>query len=209
MIRKKILFLTMILFSALGMVSCSEEDNTVDEFANWQTVNEGFFYSLSDSVKSVIAANPLETEWKRIKTWNKSDSVAGVDTDYILVKVLQAAPATETEMPLYLDTVTVHYKGCLLPSLSYRDGYVFDISYTEPFDEDIAIPSKMAVANVVNGFSTAIQNMRRGDHWLVYIPYQLGYGAAGSSPVIPGYSTLVFDIKMVDFWSVDFEENRR
>ena len=204
---RKILFLAMILFPALGMVSCSEEDNTVEEFVNWQTVNDGFFYSLSDSVKSVLAANPGGTEWRRIKTWNKSDSVAGVDADYILVKVLEQAPASETDMPLYLDTVTVHYKGRLLPSVSYKDGYVFDMSYTEPFDEEMALPAKMAVAEVVNGFSTAVQNMRRGDHWLVYIPYQLGYGVAGSSPSVPGYSTLIFDIKLVDFWPVAFEEN--
>jgi FKBP-type peptidyl-prolyl cis-trans isomerase FklB len=34
----------------------------------------------------------------------------------------------------------------------------------------------------------------------VYIPYELAYGISGTTG-IPGYSTLVFDITMVDFWS--------
>jgi FKBP-type peptidyl-prolyl cis-trans isomerase FklB len=49
------------------------------------------------------------------------------------------------------------------------------------------------------GFCTALQHMKKGDHWLVYIPYQLAYGETGSSS-IPGYSTLVFEIAIADIW---------
>ena len=59
---------------------------------------------------------------------------------------------------------------------------------------------KFAVGSVVDGFSTALQHMRKGDKWRVYIPYELGYGTSDAS-TIPGYSTLIFDITMVDFWS--------
>ena len=57
----------------------------------------------------------------------------------------------------------------------------------------------MAISGVVDGFSTALLNMRRGDYYRVYIPYQLGYGTSASSS-IPGGSTLIFEIRMVDFW---------
>jgi FKBP-type peptidyl-prolyl cis-trans isomerase FklB len=52
---------------------------------------------------------------------------------------------------------------------------------------------------VVDGFSTALQNMHRGDYWRVIVPYQLGYNKE-SKTGIPAYSTLVFDIWLVDFW---------
>ena len=41
-------------------------------------------------------------------------------------------------------------------------------------------------------------SMHRGDHWTVYIPYQLGYGASASG-MVPAYSTLIFDLRLVDF----------
>ena len=53
---------------------------------------------------------------------------------------------------------------------------------------------------LVDGFATALQHMRRGDHWMVYIPYQLGYGSQSQTGV-PAYSTLIFDLRLVDFWS--------
>jgi FKBP-type peptidyl-prolyl cis-trans isomerase FklB len=49
------------------------------------------------------------------------------------------------------------------------------------------------------GFCTALQHMKKGSRWLVYIPYQLAYGETTSSS-IPGYSTLVFEIAVADVW---------
>jgi peptidyl-prolyl cis-trans isomerase len=37
--------------------------------------------------------------------------------------------------------------------------------------------------------------MKAGDRWLIYIPYQLGYGPKGNNG-IPAYSTLVFDVTL-------------
>jgi len=42
--------------------------------------------------------------------------------------------------------------------------------------------------------------MHRGEGWIVTIPYQLGYGTTESG-VIPAYSTLVFEIFLMDFWN--------
>ena len=69
----------------------------------------------------------------------------------------------------------------------------------------------MAIGNssgnsLIDGFATALQQMRRGDRWMVYRPYQLGYGASGSGE-IPGYSTLIFDLRLVDFWSPQVGED--
>ena len=202
--RRGFYFLAVALFAVFGLASCSEEDDTVEEFPNWQARNDAFFNSLTDSVLNLLELNPARTDWKRIKSWSKSDSIEGSNSDYIIVNVIEEGdPASAT--PLYTDTVTVHYLGRLLPSVSYPYGYVFDQSYYGNYYDDVSKPLQMAIGNsggnmLVDGFATALQHMRRGDHWMVYIPYQLGYGSQSQTGV-PAYSTLIFDLSLVDFWS--------
>lgn len=202
--RRGFYFLAVALFAVFGLASCSEEDDTVEEFPNWQARNDAFFNSLTDSVLNLLELNPARTDWKRIKSWSKSDSMEGSNSDYIIVNVIEEGdPASAT--PLYTDTVTVHYLGRLLSSVSYPYGYVFDQSYYGNYYDDVSKPLQMAIGNsggnmLVDGFATALQHMRRGDHWMVYIPYQLGYGSQSQTGV-PAYSTLIFDLRLVDFWS--------
>ena len=41
----------------------------------------------------------------------------------------------------------------------------------------------------------ALQYMREGERWMLYVPYQSGYGAKPATGItVPGYSTLIFDI---------------
>lgn len=195
----------MMLLSLLTAASCSEEDNTEDEFANWQTINDNYFNRLSDSVKTLLSADPSRTDWKRIKTWSKAQDGEGPNCDYIIVHVLGNDPDAEAGKPIYTDTVSVSYIGRLLPSPSYPAGYVFDQTYMEPYDKEVSGTDKFAIGNsmgnnLVDGFATALQNMQRGDHWEIYIPYQLGYGSTESG-MIPAYSTLIFDMRLVDFWN--------
>lgn len=202
--RRGFYFLAVALFAVFGLASCSEEDDTVEEFPNWQARNDAFFNSLTDSVLNLLELNPARTDWKRIKSWSKSDSIEGGNSDYIIVKVIEEGDLASAT-PLYTDTVTVHYLGRLLPSVSYPYGYVFDQSYYGNYYDDVSKPLQMAIGNsggnmLVDGFATALQHMRRGDHWMVYIPYQLGYGSQSQTGV-PAYSTLIFDLRLVDFWS--------
>lgn len=196
----------MMLLSVWTMASCSEEDNEVEEFPNWQVTNDNYFNHLSDSVKALLAADPSRTDWKRIKTWSKSPETEGVNADYIIVHVENTADAAETASPLYTDSVQVSYVGRLLPSTSYSTGYVFDRTFYGDYDPETSARVKFTTSGVVDGFSTALQSMRRGDRWTVYIPYQLGYNSSASG-TIPAYSTLIFDLILVDFWPVALTES--
>lgn len=205
--KYRILLFAMVLFSAMGMMSCSEDDNTIEEYPNWQATNDAYFNNLTDSVLNLISLNPSRTDWKRIKSWSKSDTIAGRNSDYILVHVVKEADASETVSPIYTDTVAVHYMGKLLPSVSYKYGYVFDQSYDGDLDETISVPSEFAIGNstgnnLVDGFATALQHMHKGDRWIVYIPYQLGYGSTANSS-IPAFSTLIFDVTLAGFRHAD------
>ncbi len=102
--------------------------------------------------------------------------------------------------PLYTDTVSVYYRGELI------NNDVFDQTYTsEEFDLDFATTRNFVAGGVIDGFGAALQRMEIGDHWVVYVPYELGYGVNGFTDngvlVIPGYSVLIYNLVLDDFWS--------
>lgn len=171
-----------------ALASCSEKDDTPEEYPDWKNQNEKFF-------EQAYLSN--EYDFKLLK-YSLSAESSSNHTDYILVKVIEKGKDGLT--PYLNDSIAIHYVGCLIPSTTYKDGFLFDKSYLEPFDRDTAVPSVLAGNGLVNGFTTAILNMHRGDHWQIIIPYQLGYGTVEHDNV-PAYSTLRFEIRLEDFWT--------
>ena len=180
-----ILLLSLLL---LSYTSCSEDDSTTDEFANWQERN--------DATIDQWAASGM----RKIRVFTQDDTTTGKSSDYIYVQVLESDDGTES--PLYTDTVRVAYRGRLIPTTNYTDGFVFDETYLGDFSWHTAGMSTMAISgstSLVSGFATALMNMHKGDRWLVCIPYQLGYNAASQGSVT-AYSDLIFDIALLDYW---------
>lgn len=84
------------------------------------------------------------------------------------------------------DPCAVHYHGTLI------DGTVFDSSVQRNK------PSSFAPNQVIPGWTEALQLMREGEKWRVFLPSALAYGASGvGGGKIPGYSTLVFTIELL------------
>jgi len=193
--RYIIIYIGALFACLMTLTSCSENNDTVEEFPNWQETNEQYFNSLYATTTSNITLG--NSGWKVLNKWSLEDSVATEAADHIIVEVLNAG--TGSGCPLYTDSVKVHYEGRLLPSTSYHAGYVFDKSFYGEYDLETSLPAKMAVSSVVDGFGTALQNMHIGDRWRVYIPYQLGYGTSDNES-IPAYSTLIFDITLVAYY---------
>lgn len=184
----KFTYFLLALLAPLFLASCSEEDNTVEEFPDWENTNNAYFASLYN-----YAAGVTDGSWKVIKNFTFNDDIEATAENSIVVEVLEAG--TGSGCPMYTDSVLVDYRGRLLPSTSYEDGYVFDQSYDGDYNPATAKPAKLYVGGVVDGFVTVLQYMHIGDHWRVYIPYQLGYGEVDNGD-IPAYSTLVFDIAL-------------
>lgn len=86
------------------------------------------------------------------------------------------------------NTVVVHYTGWLL------DGKKFDSSVdrNDPFE------TKIGAGYVIRGWDMGIPGMKVGGKRKLTIPYEYGYGEVGSEPVIPGFSTLVFEIELLE-----------
>ena len=189
--KKSILWLVSVLFLLpLTITSCEENDGLVNPYGNWKERNQHFI----DSIADVAYANP--DEWKIIHTYQfpePTDPLASKYVkDYVYCKVLESGDGIS---PFYTDTVSANYRGQLIPLL---EGTVvtFDQSYQGELNKDVAIPRSFALNGVIPGWTTALQHMREGDYWKVYIPSELGYGLVGSDN-IPGYSTLCFDIHLV------------
>lgn len=83
------------------------------------------------------------------------------------------------------DKVTTHYTGKLI------DGTVFDSSIER------GNPISFKVNGVIKGWQEALPMMKTGSKWMLYIPYDLGYGARGAGASIPPYSTLIFEIELL------------
>lgn len=182
-----LLLAVILLPMSVAVSSCSDNSESEEEYANWQQTNEA-----------------KVTEWAangslmKIKSYTKDPATEGKNLDYIYVEVLEEGKDDQT--PLFTDTVRVAYRGRLLPSKSYADGFPFDENFKGSFAWNRADVTDFTPASLVDGFATAVMSMRKGDYWRVHIPYSLGYGTAGSSN-IPAYSDLVFEIAMFDFWS--------
>lgn len=101
-------------------------------------------------------------------------------------KIVHAGPATGMK-PQLSDEVKVHYEGKLI------SGKVFDSSY------DRGQPAAMPLKGLVAGWQEALQLMRPGDEWILYVPAKLGYGDEGAGGgEIPGGAALIFRIELID-----------
>lgn len=200
---RKVFYFLLVM---AAFVSCKEQDDTVEEFPNWVGFNDAFFSGLVDEVKADKAGG--DTSWDLFPSYTKpATGYTYAYSDYIVVEKLgnEGAAAGSSVPgrinPIQTDTVLVHYVGQLLPSADkYKnEGMIFDRSYYGEFDPVVATPVKFCVGSVVSGFSTCLMQMQPGDHWRVYIPYQLGYGLTVRGS-IPAGSTLIFDLRMTKFW---------
>lgn len=96
--------------------------------------------------------------------------------------IVRSGPATGRP-PGSGDTVTFHYEGQLVT------GEIFDSSYER------GTPLTGPVDGFVPGFTEALQRMRPGDEWIVWIPPSLGYGDRATGP-IPANSVLRFKLAL-------------
>ncbi len=93
--------------------------------------------------------------------------------------------AGDGALPKASDTVECHYKGTLI------DGTVFDSSYQR------GKPATFQVGGVIQGWIEALQLMKVGSKWELYIPSDLAYGDRGAGALIKPGSTLVFEVELL------------
>lgn len=194
---KKGLLIFSLACLTVMFVACSEENDTVEEFPNWQETNQKYFNSLFSEASQRIAAG--DKSWKILRKWSLQDSIHANTDDYVIAHVIEQGQGESS--PMFTDSVAVIYSGRLLPSTSYPTGYMFDKSYDVDFRPETALARGFRISGLTDGFATALQYMHCGDHWEIYVPSALGYGTGGSSSAgIPGHSVLIFEMMLVDMF---------
>jgi FKBP-type peptidyl-prolyl cis-trans isomerase FklB len=89
------------------------------------------------------------------------------------------------KMPTLNDTVTTNYRGTLI------DGTEFDNSYKR------GEPATFPVSGVIPGWTEALQHMKVGAKWQLFVPSNLGYGERGAGQTIGPNATLIFEVELL------------
>ena len=89
------------------------------------------------------------------------------------------------KMPTLNDTVTTNYRGTLI------DGTEFDNSYKR------GEPATFPVSGVIPGWTEALQHMKVGAKWQLFVPSNLGYGERGAGETIGPNATLIFEVELL------------
>lgn len=173
---RKIWYAAFLMMCLSVFTGCNDDDDVVvDE--KWKSQNEAVIDQIRHDPSFTALPSPSLT-------------------DTLYYKVLKEGTG---DMPLITSKVVVRYKGWLV------NGDVFDMTagYDTPeTDDDLVYVLTLLDSNspisytVIEGWGIALQHMRVGDKWLVYIPWSLGYGTAGNTSAIPGCSTLIYEISL-------------
>ena len=200
------LFVLLALFG-VTFAAC-EETEEVSVYDNWQERNEAYIDSVATYVGNRYIVDQEDAdamELGQIYAIEDRGNSTGTTKRYIYCKKLVANPDGET--PNYSgwhSTVEAFYYGTLITGDSFDgnfDGY-------GALDQEIPIPptkiptefdssTTFSVNGVVNGWIWSLQYMRVGERWILYIPWESGYGSGGRGSSVPGYSTLVFDLNVI------------
>ena len=138
----------------------------------------------NNHLKSIKQKKSMEIKEEGEKFLEANKSKDGVVT---LASGLQYKVITdgEGESPTASDQVTTHYKGYSI------DGKVFDSSYER------GQPATFPVGGVIKGWTEALQLMKTGAKWQLFIPYNLAYGENGAGGVIKPFQALIFDVELI------------
>ncbi|WP_040975339.1 FKBP-type peptidyl-prolyl cis-trans isomerase [Necropsobacter massiliensis] len=136
------------------------------------------------------AAEAAQAEFKQVEEAGKQFLAENAKKDGVNItdSGLQYEVLTEGKgaVPSRQDQVRVHYTGTLI------DGTVFDSSVKR------GQPAEFPVSGVIAGWVEALQLMPVGSKWRLAIPHHLAYGERGAGASIPPFSTLIFEVELLD-----------
>lgn len=203
---KKIYLFSLVLL-ALAFASC-EETKEEGKYDNWRARNEAFI----DEKKNTFETAPNHGGLSRIELIS-----APGDYIYYKDKTLEAVPSKDLttdknilgKNPTFTATVKLYYKGTNILDEYFDGNFIGNDPVATPPGEKKkrdanvgdSTPREFTVSQLIQGWQEVLQQMKVGERWEVYIPWEYGYGSSGNEAIL-GYSTLVFDIQLLDADSV-------
>jgi FKBP-type peptidyl-prolyl cis-trans isomerase len=165
-------------FEGIRDVVTGEPQLTMDEM---MAALEAFQTQLMEQQAAEIAM--LQAESEAFLAAN-ADANGVMVTDSGLQYLVLESGASGGSSPTLSDSVLAHYHG------TFIDGEVFDSSV------DRGEPAEFGVSQVIAGWTEALQMMKPGDKWRLFIPSDLAYGETGSGPIGP-FTALIFDVELL------------
>src|ERR1700756_1566307 len=149
-----------------------------------------------DQVKDVMAQleKDMEQKQKEVGEKNKTEGTKFLEENKKKPGVKTTASGLQYKLikegtgaqPKATDMVTVSYRGTLI------DGTEFDSSYKR------GQPATFPVNGVIKGWTEALQLMKQGSKYQLFIPSNLAYGERSVSPDLAANSTLIFEVELLD-----------
>lgn len=190
--NKCLLYLSLFLFLSVGFAACDEVEE-VGEYDNWEPRNTAFI----DSIHALAADRllPLNAAQEEADKFEPGE-MFGLETtasttagkQYVYCKKI--VKNTAGAVPVYTNTVETHYYGTLITGDTFQgtfEGYgatdrgVLDPETKAPTAFDSPTAYSVSGAYWGTGWVSALQYMHVGERWMLYIPYQSGYGTGTSS----------------------------
>src|SRR5213596_151876 len=149
-----------------------------------------------DQVKDVMAQfeKDMEQKQKQLGEKNKTEGAKFLEENKKKPGIKTTASGLQYKLekegtgpqPKATDTVTVNYRGTLI------DGTEFDSSYKR------GQPATFPVNGVIKGWTEALQLMKAGSKYQLFVPSNLAYGERSVGPDIGANSTLLFEVELLD-----------
>ena len=140
-----------------------------------------FNRSASQTYTLITPASPLSDLEEFLKT-NKENKGVKVLPSGLQYQVLKSGDGAS---PKIVNAVTAHYEG------TFPDGRVFDSSYKR------GEPAQFPLTRVIPGWAEALQLLKVGDKWKIFLPPYLAYGEHGFGKEIGPNMALIFEIELL------------
>ena len=168
-----------------GYMNYLDSTNILIKEENIQQVLSSYFQKKQEEKMKEQEAEGEKNKAGNVKFLEENKSKEGVKVtasglQYIVLKEgTGAKPTAESQ-------VKVHYHGTLI------DGTVFDSSV------DRGEPAEFGVNQVIPGWTEGLQLMSVGSKYKFFVPQELGYGARQAGEKIKPYSTLIFEVELLE-----------
>jgi len=165
-----------------GMLDAVSGDVRLGE-AEIMTAIQTFVQRQQEAAQNALADNLAASEAFLAENGQRA-GVVTLDSG-LQYEILESGAAGGSS-PTTSSSVLAHYHGTL------ADGSVFDSSVER------GEPATFGVSQVIAGWTEALQLMKVGDKWRLFMPPNLAYGEASPTPAIPPNSALIFDVELLE-----------
>ncbi len=150
-----------------------------------QTAMQTFQQKMMDTqkAKQQELATSGKAEGDKFLAENKAKEGIKVTESGLQYKIISEGKGA---IPTATDTVVTHYTGTLV------NGKVFDSSYKRE------APATFPVNGVIKGWTEALQLMKVGAKWQLFIPSELAYGVRGAGESVGPNQVLIFEIELLE-----------